>query len=215
MTRDWNGHLLVGDQAMVFWYAASQQCELRLAAAHPAPLSFARAGRGGPTTAACRPNQTMRAIRRAKVVEADVIEVMVAPPPPTFSTRRLRPARGSLAGDPRADATGVARFCFIDPQARGAWTRGHPVFDDEDVQPLLARSAPLAPEAAMRAARTVCRRTRFLPRGDSGRNYRAWACADPWLLRRRREATADDDETFNEMERLTAQLDEQMARGPS
>jgi type I restriction enzyme M protein len=153
-------------------------------------------------------------IRRA-MVEADVVEVMVALPPQLFFNTQIPACLWFLAKDKsKGGRDRRGEVLFIDARKLGRMdTRVNRVFDDEDVQ---------------RIAGTV---HRWRQSGEAGSDEPyadapgfccsvelAEIAAHGHVLTPGRyvgaEAADDDDEAFNEkMERLTAQLAEQMVNG--
>ena len=174
-------------------------------------------------------------IRRA-MVEADVVEVMVALPPQLFFNTQIPACLWFLAKDKRRhgrDRRG--EVLFIDARKLGRMdTRVNRVFDDEDVQRIAAtvhrwREIPPSPPFAKGGGTPDA-----IPPFEKGGSGGISAYADiPGFCRAvtlaeiaehghvltpgryvGAEATDDDDEAFNDkMERLTAQLAEQMAKG--
>jgi type I restriction enzyme M protein len=152
-------------------------------------------------------------IRRA-MVEADVVEVMVALPPQLFFNTQIPACLWFLAKDKsKGGRDRRGEVLFIDARKLGRMdTRVNRVFDDEDVQ---------------RIAGTVHRWRADGELGDEVYANVAGFClaakladiaAHGYVLTPGRyvgtEATDDDEEAFSEkMERLTAQLAEQLAKG--
>ena len=153
-------------------------------------------------------------IRRA-MVEADVVEVMVALPPQLFFNTQIPACLWFLARDKTANGRDRrGEVLFIDARKLGRMeTRVTRVFDEADIE---------------RIAGTV-HRWRNDGEDRSGEPYadvpgfcravqRDEIAGHGYVLTPGRyvgaEATDDDDEAFNDkMERLTAQLAEQMAKG--
>jgi len=153
-------------------------------------------------------------IRRA-MVDADVVEVMVALPPQLFFNTQIPACLWFLAKDKsKGGRDRRGEVLFIDARELGRMeTRVTRVFEDEDVQ---------------RIATTV---HRWRHSGEAG-SYEPYADV-PGFCRAVKlaeiashghvltpgryvgvEAMDNDDEAFNDkMERLTAQLAEQMAKG--
>lgn len=153
-------------------------------------------------------------IRRA-MVEADVVEVMVALPPQLFINTAIPACLWFLAKDKRKggrDRRG--EVLFIDARKLGRLeTRVNRVFDDEDVARVAGivhrwRGSDEADSDECYAdIPGFCRAVTLTEIAEHGHVLTPgrYVCA---------EATDDDDEAFNEkMERLTAQLAEQMAKG--
>lgn len=160
-------------------------------------------------------NQNNEGAIRKAMVEADVVEVMVALPPQLFFNTQIPACLWFLAKDKTKNGRDRrGEVLFIDARKLGRMeTRVNRVFDDADIQ---------------RIARTVHRWRQddeegaVEPYADMPGFCRAVKLAEiaehGYVLTPGRfvgaEATDDDDEAFNEkMERLTAQLAEQMTRG--
>ena len=150
---------------------------------------------------------------RRRMVEGDVVECMVALPPQLFLNTQIPACLWFLARDKTAHGRDRRReFLFIDARKLGQMeTRVHRVFSEADIN-LIADTAH-----------------RWRQDGEATGNYtdvpgfcRAVKLEEiqehGYVLTPGRyvgaEAVEDDDEAFAEkMERLTAQLAEQMARG--
>ena len=173
------------------------------------------------------------AIRRA-MVEADVVDVMVALPPQLFFNTQIpaclwfltrdksgvlhpSPASGRGAGGEGQQRRGRDRrgeVLFIDARKLGRMdTRVNRVFDDEDVARIAAtvhRWRADGEDGADEAYADVpgfCRAVKLAEIAGHGHVLTPGRYVGA-------EATEDDDEAFSEkMERLTAQLAEQMAKG--
>ena len=180
------------------------------------------------------------AIRRA-MVEADVVDVMVALPPQLFFNTQIpaclwflardksgallpSPASGRGAGERGISAGGEGQqrrgrdrrgeVLFIDARKLGRMdTRVNRVFDDEDVARIAAtvhRWRADGEDGADEPYADVpgfCRAVKLAEIGEHGHVLTPGRYVGA-------EAAEDDDEAFNEkMERLTAQLAEQMAKG--
>lgn len=164
-------------------------------------------------------------IRRA-MVEADVVEVMVALPPQLFFNTQIpaclwflakdKSGRGLASGSGGRDRRG--ELLFIDARKLGRMdTRVNRVFDDEDVQRIAStvhrwrEDGELSGEASANEPYAdvpgFCRAVKQAEIAEHGHVLTPGRYVGA-------EATDDDDEAFNDkMERLTAQLAEQMARG--
>lgn len=153
-------------------------------------------------------------IRKA-MVEADVVEVMVALPPQLFFNTQIPACLWFLTKNKAANGRDRrGEVLFIDARKLGRMeTRVHRVFDDEDIQ---------------RIAQTVhlWRQDRHAPEGKVYEDVPGFCrsvtleeiAKHDYVLTPGRyvgaEEVEDDDEAFAEkMERLTAQLAEQMAKG--
>ena len=180
------------------------------------------------------------AIRRA-MVEADVVDVMVALPPQLFFNTQIpaclwflardksgallpSPASGRGVGERGISAGGEGQqrrgrdrrgeVLFIDARKLGRMdTRVNRVFDDEDVARIAAtvhRWRADGEDGADEPYADVpgfCRAVKLAEIGEHGHVLTPGRYVGA-------EAAEDDDEAFNEkMERLTAQLAEQMAKG--
>lgn len=153
-------------------------------------------------------------IRRA-MVEADVVEVMVALPPQLFFNTQIPACLWFLAKDKsKGGRDRRGEVLFIDARKLGRMdTRVTRVFDDEDVQRIAStvhrwrQSGEAGSDEPYADVPGFCRAVKLAEIAEHG-----------YVLTPGRyvgaEATDDDDEAFNEkMERLTAQLAEQMAKG--
>ncbi len=153
-------------------------------------------------------------IRRA-MVEADVVEVMVALPPQLFFNTQIPACLWFLAKDKsKGGRDRRGEVLFIDARKLGRMdTRVTRVFDDEDVQRIAStvhrwrQSGEAGSDEPNADVPGFCRAVKLAEIAEHG-----------YVLTPGRyvgaEATDDDDEAFNEkMERLTAQLAEQMAKG--
>jgi len=161
------------------------------------------------------------AIRRA-MVEADVVDVMVALPPQLFFNTQIPACLWFLAKDKSGAAAPGAKkgrdrrgeVLFIDGRKLGRMdTRVARVFDDEDVARIAAtvhRWRADGEEGADELYVDVsgfCRAVKLAEIAEHGHVLTPGRYVGA-------EAVEDDDEAFNEkMERLTAQLAEQMAKG--
>jgi type I restriction enzyme M protein len=159
------------------------------------------------------------AIRRA-MVEADVVDVMVALPPQLFFNTQIpaclwflaRDKRGAVGGDRGRDRRG--EVLFIDARKLGRMdTRVNRVFDDEHVERIATTVHRWRGDASECTGETYadvpgfCRAVKLAEVAEHGHVLTPGRYVGA-------EAAEDDDEAFNEkMERLTAQLAEQMAKG--
>lgn len=157
-------------------------------------------------------------IRRA-MVEADVVDVMVALPPQLFFNTQIPACLWFLAKDKsKGGRDRRGEVLFIDARKLGRMdTRVTRVFDDEDVQRIAStvhrwrQSGELSGEAGADEPYAdvpgFCRAVMLAEIAEHGHVLTPGRYVGA-------EATDDDDEAFNEkMERLTAQLAEQMAEG--
>ncbi len=159
------------------------------------------------------------AIRRA-MVEADVVDVMVALPPQLFFNTQIPACLWFLARDKRGAAGGGkgrdrrGEVLFIDARKLGRMeTRVTRVFDDEDVARIAATvhrwraDGEAGADQPYADAPGFCRAVKLVEIAEHGHVLTPGRYVGA-------EAAEDDDEAFNEkMERLTAQLAEQMAKG--
>jgi len=153
-------------------------------------------------------------IRRA-MVEADVVEVMVALPPQLFFNTQIPACLWFLAKDKtKGGRDRRGEVLFIDARKLGRMdTRVTRVFDDEDVQRIAGtvhrwrQSGEAGSEEAYADVPGFSRAVKLAEIAEHGHVLTPGRYVGA-------EATDDDDEAFNEkMERLTAQLAEQMANG--
>jgi type I restriction enzyme M protein len=153
-------------------------------------------------------------IRRA-MVEADVVEVMVALPPQLFFNTQIPACLWFLAKDKiKSGRDRRGEVLFIDARKLGRMdTRVTRVFDDEDVQRIAStvhrwrQSGEAGSDEPYADVPGFCRAVRLAEIAEHGHVLTPGRYVGA-------EATDDDDEAFNEkMERLTAQLAEQMTKG--
>lgn len=153
-------------------------------------------------------------IRRA-MVEADVVEVMVAVPPQLFFNTPIPACLWFLAKDKsRNGRNRRGELLFIDARKLGRMdTRVNRVFDDGDVQRIASTvhrwrvDAEVCSDEAYADVPGFCRAVKLAEIAEHGHVLTPGRYVGA-------EASDDDDEAFNEkMERLTAQLAEQMAKG--
>jgi type I restriction enzyme M protein len=184
-------------------------------------------GRGGVVLAngSMSSNQNNEGAIRKAMVEADVVDVMVALPPQLFFNTQIPACLWFLS----KDKTGAAlrggkkgrdrrgEVLFIDARKLGRMaTRVTRLFDDEDVARIAAmvhcwradgEDGEDGAEAPYADIPGFCRSVKLAEIAEHG-----------YVLTPGRyvgaEATEDDEDSFNEkMEQLTAQLAEQMAKG--
>ena len=134
---DWRGELLQGRQALGLRRAARRQRQLRLGAAlHPPP----RADRASPAscspTARCRPTSRARARSARRIIEADLVDCMVALPGQLFYSTQIPVCLWFLARDKKngrfRDRRGET--LFIDARKLGTLVdRVHRELTDDDI----------------------------------------------------------------------------------
>ncbi|MFO1517480.1 MAG: class I SAM-dependent DNA methyltransferase [Lysobacterales bacterium] len=212
---DWNGHLLVGDKRWVFGtppvsnanYAWLQHILHHLGPRGQAGVVLANGSMSS--------NQNSEGEIRRAMVEADVVEVMVALPPQLFFNTQIPACLWFLAKDKsKGGRDRRGEVLFIDARKLGRMdTRVTRVFDDEDVQRIAStvhrwrQSGEAGSHEPYADVPGFCRAVTLAEITEHGHVLTPGRYVGA-------EATADDDETFNEkMERLTAQLAEQMAKG--
>jgi type I restriction enzyme M protein len=153
-------------------------------------------------------------IRRA-MVQADVVEVMVALPPQLFFNTQIPACLWFLAKDKgKGGRDRRGEVLFIDARKLGRMdTRVTRVFDDDDVQRIAGtvrrwRQSGMAGSDQLYAdVPGFCRAVKLAEVAEHGHVLTPGRYVGA-------EATDDDDEAFSEkMESLTVQLAEQMARG--
>lgn len=160
-------------------------------------------------------------IRRA-MVEADVVDVMVALPPQLFFNTQIPACLWFLAKDKSGAAVPGGKrgrnrrgeVLFIDARKLGRMeTRVVRVFDDEDIGRIASMVHRWRADGEDGAdepyadAPGFCRAVKLVEIAEHGHVLTPGRYVGA-------EEAADDDEPFNEkMERLTAQLAEQMAKG--
>jgi type I restriction enzyme M protein len=160
-------------------------------------------------------NQNNEGAIRKAMVEADVVEVMVAMPPQLFINTAIPACLWFLAKDKsKGGRDRRGEVLFIDARKLGRLeARVNRVFDDEDIARIAGsvhrwrQDGEEGSDEVYADVPGFCRATRRAEIAEHG-----------YVLTPGRyvgaEATDDDDEVFNEkMERLTAQLAEQMAKG--
>jgi type I restriction enzyme M protein len=160
-------------------------------------------------------NQSNEGVIRKAMVEADVVEAMVALPPQLFFNTQISACLWFLAKDKRKggrDRSG--EVLFIDARKLGRMeSRVNRVFDDEDVARVAATVHRWRQDGedcsgdAFADVPGFCRAVKLAEIAEHG-----------YVLTPGRyvgaEEVGDGDEAFNEkMERLTALLSEQMTKG--
>lgn len=160
-------------------------------------------------------NQNSEGEIRRVMVEADVVEVMVALPPQLFFNTAIPACLWFLAKDKsRNGRDRRGELLFIDARKLGRMdTRVNRVFDDEDVQRIASTvhrwraDGDVGDDGPYADVPGFCRAVKLPEIAEHGHVLTPGRYVGA-------EATDDDDEAFNEkMERLTAQLAEQMAKG--
>jgi len=160
-------------------------------------------------------NQNNEGAIRKAMVEADVVDVMVALPPQLFFNTQIPACLWFLSKDKAGAGRGRrGEVLFIDARKHGRMeTRVNRVLDDEDVARIAATvhrwradgedgaDEPYSDEPGF------CRAVKLAEIAEQGHVLAPGRYVGT-------EAADDDDEAFNEkMERLTAQLAKQMAKG--
>ena len=167
-------------------------------------------------------NQNSEGEIRKAMVEADVVDVMIALPPQLFINTQIPACLWFLAKDKSGAAVGGGKqgrdrrgeVLFIDARKLGRMeSRVNRVFDDEDIARIsdtVHRWRVDGEDASGQAYADVpgfCRSVNLAEIAEHGHVLTPGRYVGA-------EDVADDDEAFNEkMERLTAQLAEQMAKG--
>jgi type I restriction enzyme M protein len=219
---DWGGDKLAGDPRWVYGtppvgnanYAWLQHILARLGPRGQAGVVLANGSMSS--------NQNNEGAIRKAMVEADVVDVMVALPPQLFFNTQIPACLWFLAKDKRGAAAGGGmkgrdrrgEVLFIDARKLGRMeTRVNRVFDDEDVRRIAAtvhRWRADGDEGIDEPYADVpgfCRAVKLAEIAEHGHVLTPGSYVGA-------EVAEDDDEAFNErMERLTVQLAEQMAKG--
>jgi type I restriction enzyme M protein len=158
-------------------------------------------------------NQSGEGEIRRRMIEADVVECMVALPPQLFFNTQIPACLWFLTRDKTAHGRNrQGEFPFVDARKLGRLeNRVHRVFDDADIQKIASAVHRWRQDGEFEGAYEdvpgFCRGVKLAEIQEHG-----------YVLTPGRYVGAedidDDDEAFAEkMERLTAQLAEQMARG--
>jgi type I restriction enzyme M protein len=158
-------------------------------------------------------NQSGEGVIRQKMIEADVVECMVALPPQLFFNTQIPACLWFLTRDKRAHGRNRrGEFLFIDARKLGRLEdRVHRVFDDADIEKIASTVHRWRQDGEVEGSYEdvpgFCRGVMLETVREHG-----------YVLTPGRyvgaEDVADDDEAFAEkMERLTARLAEQMVRG--
>ena len=160
-------------------------------------------------------SQNNEAVIRRGMVEADVVEVMVALPPQLFFNTQIPACLWFLTKDKTARGRDRREdVLFIDARKLGRMeTRVNRVFDEADVAKIASAVHRWRQDGEEGASETYadisgfCRSVKLAEIAEHGHVLTPGRYVGA-------EETEDDDEAFNEkMERLTAQLAEQMAKG--
>jgi type I restriction enzyme M protein len=160
-------------------------------------------------------NQNSEGAIRKAMVEADVVEVMVALPPQLFFNTQIPACLWFLAKDKRRNGRDRrGEVLFIDARKLGRLeTRVNRVFDDEEVARIAATvhrwraDGEVKPDEAYADVPGFCRAVNLAEIAEHGHVLTPGRYVGA-------EAADDDEEAFSEkMERLTAQLAEQMTKG--
>nr|BAP87339.1 type I restriction-modification (R-M) system HsdM [Burkholderiales bacterium GJ-E10] len=167
-------------------------------------------------------NQNNEGAIRKAMVEADVVDVMIALPPQLFFNTQIpaclwfltKDKKGAAAPGGRQGRDRRGEVLFIDARKLGRMeTRVNRVFDDEDVAHIAATVHRWRADGEDGADEPYvdvpgfCRAVKLADIAEHGHVLTPGRYVGA-------EAAEDDDEAFNEkMERLTAQLAEQMAKG--
>ena len=167
-------------------------------------------------------NQNSEGEIRKAMVEADVVDVMIALPPQLFINTQIPACLWFLAKDKSGAPAGGGKpgrdrrgeVLFIDARKLGRMeSRVNRVFDDEDIARIAGTvhrwraDGEDASDEAYADVPGFCRSVKLAEIAKHGHVLTPGRYVGA-------EDVADDDEAFNEkMERLTAQLAEQMAKG--
>ncbi|TXG76985.1 SAM-dependent DNA methyltransferase [Candidatus Dojkabacteria bacterium] len=160
-------------------------------------------------------NQNNEGAIRKAMVEADVVEVMVALPPQLFFNTQIPACLWFLAKDKsKGGRDRRGEVLFIDARKLGRMeTRVNRMFDDEDVDRIASTvhrwrgDGKAGTGEAYADVPGFCRAVKLPEIAEHGHVLTPGRYVGA-------EEIDDDDEAFNDkMERLTAQLAEQMARG--
>lgn len=219
---DWGGEKLADDPRWVYGtppagnanYAWLQHILARLGPRGQAGVVLANGSMSS--------NQNNEGAIRKAMVEADVVDVMVALPPQLFFNTQIPACLWFLCKDKSGMPIGGAKHgrdrrgevLFIDARKLGRMdTRVNRVFEDEDVARIAStvhRWRADGEDGADQPYEDVpgfCRAVKLAEIAEHGHVLTPGRYVGA-------EAAEDDDEAFNDkMERLTAQLAEQMAKG--
>jgi type I restriction enzyme M protein len=219
---DWGGERLAEDKRWV--YGAPPAGNANFAWLQHILHHLSRRGQAGVVLAngSMSSNQNNEGAIRRAMVEADVVDVMVALPPQLFFNTQIPACLWFLAKDKSgAPAPGANRrrdrrgeVLFIDARKLGRMdTRVTRVFDDSDVARIAATvhrwraDGEDGAETPYVDVPGFCRAVKLVEIAEHGHVLTPGRYVGA-------EAVEDDDEAFSEkMERLTAQLAEQIAKG--
>ena len=219
---DWGGERLADDKRWVYGSPPAGNANyawLQHILHHLAPRGQAGVVLANGSMAS---NQNNEGAIRKNMVEADVVDVMVALPPQLFFNTQIPACLWFLAKDKSGAAVAGGKrgrdrrgeVLFIDARKLGRMaTRVNRVFDDEDVTRIAGtvhRWRADGEDGADEVYADVpgfCRAVKLAEIAEHGHVLTPGRYVGA-------EAAEDDEEAFNEkMERLTAQLAEQMAKG--
>ena len=212
---DWGGDRLLDDKRWLFGtpnpsnanYAWLQHILWHLNASGQAGVVLANGSMSS--------NQNNEGTIRKAMVEADVVEVMVALPPQLFFNTQIPACLWFLTKSKTANGRDRrGEVLFIDARKLGRMeTRVNRVFDDEDVARIAGtvhrwrQDGEAGAQEPYADVPGFCRAVKLAEIAEHGHVLTPGRYVGA-------EAVDDDDEAFNEkMERLTALLAEQMAKG--
>ena len=202
---DWGGERLRDDVRWKYGAPPVGQRQLRLGAAHHPPPGAAAAWPASCwPTARCRRNQSGEGEIRQALVEADLVDCMIALPGQLFYTTQIPVCLWFLARNKRrtaSSATAAAQTLFIDARKLGALVdRTHRELTDEEIARIAGTYHAWRGEKA-RAAGRVRRRAGLLQERHAPRRSPATAtCSRPAATsgaeddRGRRRAVRREDE---------------------
>jgi type I restriction enzyme M protein len=149
---------------------------------------------------------------RAAMVEADVVEVMVALPGQLFFNTQIPACLWFLAKDKKRNRR--ARCCSSTPASSAAMiSRVQCRAGRRRRDQRIAGTVAAWRGEVEAGASTVCRRAGLLPQREAGRDRPARPCADPGPLRGRRGGGGRRRSLRRQDAKLTEKLGEQMAKG--
>jgi type I restriction enzyme M protein len=219
---DWGGERLADDKRWV--HGAPPPGNANYAWLQHILYHLSPRGRAGVVLAngSMSSNQNNEDTIRKAMVKADVVDIMVALPPQLFFNTPIPACLWFLSKDKSGTAASSGKrgrdrrgeVLFIDARKLGRMnTRVSRVFDDEDIERITTTVH------CWRGDGEKCEAKPYVDVTGFCRAVKIEAVAEHgYVLTPGRyvgtEAAEDDDEAFNEkMERLTAQLAEQMAKG--
>jgi type I restriction enzyme M protein len=218
---DWGGQRLLGDRRWAYGVPPTGNANyawLQHILHHMSPR-----GQAGVVLAngSMSSNQNSEGVIRKAMVEADVVDVMVALPPQLFFNTQIPACLWFLAKDKSGTPVPGGKkgrdrrgdVLFIDARKLGLMdTRVTRVFEDEDIARIAGTVHRWRADGEDGAAEPYvdvlgfCRAVKLAEIAEHGHVLTPGRYVGA-------EATDDDDEAFNEkLERLTAQLAEQMAK---